>query len=173
MIRTEYTGIALDTLMDNDTKDLRVWIPELSPFTQEDPSEDLTTTSKVKNIASNTKYQANLKVVSYVVCEYYGNTKISRPNVHVGEQVRIFMYEDNNIYFWDVIGRDDELRTVEWTRYMISDKPTQLAQLIPHLSYYVEMDTRTGQRKAHIHLGQGTGEKVGYDLTFNMEASTV
>jgi len=41
MKRSDYIGIALDTLSDDDTKELRVWIPELFPFVEGDPSSEV------------------------------------------------------------------------------------------------------------------------------------
>jgi hypothetical protein len=168
----KYIGISLEHLSDDTTRELKVWIPELSPFTTDDPSEETLATTKTLNTAQNEKHKSMIKIVSYVVCEYYGNTKISRPNIHVGEHVEVTVYEDNNIYFWDVIGRDDKLRTTEYHKIMISNKFNQLDPLNSEDNYYLELDTRSN-RRVKLHLGQGTNEAVGYDLIFDMEKSTV
>ncbi len=171
---TDYTGIALDTLLDDETMELRVWIPELSPFMQKDPSEITPVVVDIQNLANNSKSHFELTTVAFVVCKFYGCINKLRPNVHVGEQVKIVMIEDDtNTYYWDIIGRNNDLRTSERLKIFITDKPSQLDPLTDDTSYFVDANSRIGERKVHMHLSQGTGEAVGYDLTFDMEASTV
>lgn len=169
MKRIEYTGIALDKLMDDDTTKLRVWIPELSPFTVDDPTEEVIVSTKPRNLAPNGKSSTDVTAVSYVVCEYYGNTNISRPNVHPGEQVKVHMIGDNHEYFWDVIGRSDHLRTTEHVKLVVADKPSQLDPLDIPTMYFVEIDTRAGQRNVHLKTSKGTGETVEYDVRIDLE----
>lgn len=173
MKRIEYIGIALDRLMDDDTTELRVWIPELSPFTEDSPLDELAVITESANLAPLGKPSATVTAVSYITCEYYGNTNTSRPNVHPGEQVKVHMIGDNHNYFWDVIGRSDYLRTTEHVKLVVADKPNQLDELNETTMYYFEMDTRDGQRNIHIRTSKGTGEAVEYDIKLNLEDSTL
>lgn len=140
---TEYVGIALDTILDDVTTDLRVWIPELFPFVVGDPSKEAKVTTSIKNTCPNAKYKYDLTAVQYVVCKFHGIDISTRPNVHVGEHLKIIVIEDNtNVYYWNIIGRDSDLRTVEYRRIMLSNKPSQNDPLNPDDSYFVEIDTR-------------------------------
>ncbi len=173
MKRLDYIGIALERLMDDDSTQLKVWIPELSPFTEDSPLDIATVISESTNLAPDGKPSATVTAVSYVTCEYYGNTNISRPNVHPGEQIKVHMVGDNHEYYWDVIGRSDYLRTTEHVKLVIANKPNQLDELDETTSYYLEMDTREGQRNIHIRTSKGTGEAVEYDIKLNLDDSTL
>ena len=172
MNQKQYIGIALDNLMDDTTTSLRVWIPELSPFTTEDPADETSVTTKATNFAPNTKAKFDLTAVSYVVCEFYNNnSNFSRPNIHKGEQVEVYVFEENGEYFWDSIGRDDKLRTTEHVKIRIANKKSQLDPLDDDHSYFIEIDSRKGLRKIQFHTSKGTDEAVAYDLVFDIENS--
>jgi hypothetical protein len=168
MIKTEYTGIALENLVgDPDTLLLNIWVPELAPFTTDDPSTEITDSINCRNQAPHSLSSATVKAVSYITCEYLGNTNISRPDIAIGEHVNVIMFNDNNKYFWEPIGRDDKLRSTEHIRIHVASKPDNKSELTDDNTYFVEIDSRPATRGLWIHTSKANGEPVGYDLAID------
>lgn len=173
MKRIEYTGIALETLKDDAVNILKVWIPELAPFATGNPTDELQDMVEVENLAKDGSSVANVLAVAYVVCEYYGNSNITRPDVHTGEHVKIIVDGDNNDFYWDVIGMDDGLRAMEHRKFYISAKPDQLTALSDDTAYSIELDSRDTGKFISVHTSQGNSEAVGYDLLLDIDNSSL
>jgi hypothetical protein len=173
----EYTGFAAQTLMDDDTMLLEVVVPEFTPMatgTIEVGETPATVDVKVENAAENGKSVATVKPAVTVTCEYFGDhTNRSRPNIHIGEPVRVVNIGNTAKFYWLPRGTRDDLRTTEHCKIHVSNKAKQTDELTDDTAYFVEMDTREGKRKIHIHTSKGTKESVEYDIRINTDASTV
>ncbi len=173
----EFIGVACVTLMGDNDLVLPVMVPELSPMTTgtveegDEPSERKLT---LTNSAPKGVGTANLKVSNTIECTYLGNGHNgSPPNIHIGEHVMVFNFGNTSEFFWAPLGRDYQQRRTEHLKLRVANKPKNTDELTDDTSYFIEMDTREGQRKIHIHTSAGTEEEVTYDVKIDTDASTM
>jgi len=176
---SEYIGIAAQTLMGDDPVDLEVIIPDLLPMlegdvTEEDLNENTKKSISVQNYAIDSVSETTIKPSSTFKCKYLGiRTNMSMPNIHLGEQIRVFHFKNTDQFYWAPLGRDDAIRKTEHLKMKIANKKVTNGELDDDTTYFIEMDTRSGQRKIHIHTSSGTDEEVTYDLLIDTDKSEV
>lgn len=175
----EYLGIAAQDLMGDDPVDLEVFVPELLPMLEGDVDETLVENEdkreiELKNLAVDGIATTNITVSNTFKCKYLGiRTNMSMPNIHLGEQIRVFQFKDTSQFYWAPMGRDDSIRRTEHLKIKVANKPKTEGELDDDHVYFFEMDTREGQRKIHIHTSNGTEEEVTYDLLIDTDKSEV
>ena len=171
MKETKYIGIALDTLLDDDTTDLRVWVSELAPFVDTSPDMEEPLNPTLTNKADGGQQPNQVAIISYITAKYRStHTNKLRPNIHVGERIEVIEYGDNGEYYWKEIGDDDALRTRERYRILVSAKGNQIDPLTEENGYLVDVDSRKGNKKLRVHTTQADGESVGYDIILDLES---
>ena len=173
----EYLGIACGTLMGDEPTQLEVMVPELLPMVDGSVEKETKTSKKtitMLNSARGGSSTTTVDVSDTITCEYLGlRTGMSMPNIHIGEQVRVINIVGNSTFYWAPLGRDDNLRKTEHLKIAIANKPTTEDPLDNDHMYFLEMDTREGKRKIHVHTSAGTEEEVTYDLLIDTDKSEV
>lgn len=106
---------------------------------------------------------------------YYigGNTNVKYPpDVVRGEQVRVTRLANADRYYWDSMGRDDQLRKTELYRIEVANRKVHEDPTDDGHTYSFELDTRVNQ---HIRLqtSKRNGEKFTYVLKLDAKKGQV
>ena len=153
--------------------EIKVIVPELTP-TMTGNVGAVTATNIITNNSLNGKVLSNTATTANAIkAVYWGVTNRDYPpDVVQGEQVVVTKWFDSDIYYWDCIGRNDNLRKQETLRISISDCGQQVSVRDDTNSYFFEMDTKRGK---HIRMRTCTkdGEKFQYQLDIDALASTI
>ena len=167
-----YMGYAVCDKAQN-SRELKVYCPELLPFISGDlsateVSNDIRTTGR-----SGTR-QSQIKSANFITCIYRDEdtNRTFPPDVRAGEEVVVYTYGDNNVFYWKSAGRNDNNRRTETYRIGISGTLDNKASISDDNSYFFEMDTRRGH---HIKLSTSNtdGEKHRYLFLIDSDASTI
>jgi len=167
-----YIGIVLKD-KDRTSRIISVNVPEFSPFATGE-LEVITEKKIVKSGSDeNAERIGSVEVGNHINAVYIGDTnRRYPPDVRRGEQVRIYHYgnDGNDLYFWDSIGRNDNLRTTERLNFSIAAKP-DAEDLNNNNTYYCEMDSE----KKHVILSTSNknGEKYRYLIKIDAANSTL
>lgn len=159
---------------DPDSISIEVMVNELTPsMIGQVNSETVSETIQLKDI-NNNPIQKTATSKTTITAYYFSNATNRKypPDVVKGEQVRIFRYGDSDKYYWESLGRDDQLRKTERLRLESKnrtnfDDPSDDAH-----TYSIEIDTKVNK---HIRLltSTGTGEKNTYILHLDAKNSKV
>lgn len=175
----EYIGISAQTILDNYPVDLEVFIPDLLPMMEGDVDESTVDDVKkldisINNLAAEGTSTVKVTPSNTFKCHYLGlRTGMSMPNIYLGEQVRVLQFKNTSQFYWAPLGRDDSIRKVEHLKIHVANKKETVKNIDDDTTYFIEMDTREGQRKIHIHTSAGTDEEVTYDLLIDTDKSEV
>ena len=166
---SQFVGVAAEDKAIN-SKELKVFIKDLLPFysgplkaKQSEHEID------VKN------YTGTLKLSNVVTATWYGNNsnRLYPPDVKKGEQVTVYLYSDQDKYYWDSLGRDDDKRRTERQMIAVANTPDGPTPVNAENSYGLLMDTQeektvklmtsnsAGERFKYMACLDGKNEKIG------------
>jgi hypothetical protein len=94
----------------------------------------------------------------------------SSPDIRKNETVLLYRYADTEVYFWEKIGREPELRRQEAVTYVFGNEKKYGVPLTRDNSYWVEVNTY--DKIVTLHTATNDGEPVGYDCTFDTQKGT-
>lgn len=69
------------------------------------------------------------------------DNRLTSPHVKAGEQVRLYTIGNSEKYYWEVLGRDNKLRTTERVTWAFAARETGNKPLDVNDSYYFTVDT--------------------------------
>ena len=96
------------------------------------------------------------------------SNRITAPDVRAGTKVVIYQFMNSNSYLWTLYGLDGTMRleTVVWA-FSASPNIDENTPITPD-NYYI-FTISTHKKKIEMLTGQGNGEALGFQLTFNLE----
>ena len=97
--------------------------------------------------------------------------RITAPNVRKGERVRVLAASDTEVYYWEEMGRDPELRRAESITWGYNASGVELTKGMPVTAdnhYTITVDGNDGH--ITIKTTMANGEKVGYTVQLHGKA---
>lgn len=160
-----FVGRAADDLVV-DTVNLNVIVPQLLPAAagKVESGESSVVVETLR--PDGTPEQARVKTANTITATFVGKSNMRYPPmVRRGEQVLVYQFNGSDVYFWDSMGRDPELRTVDKLRIEVAAKTKLNEELTDDNAYFLEIDTIT----QHVQLKTSSvnGEKARYVLDLN------
>ena len=114
-------------------------------------------------------YSASAKVGNYITAQWLSlsTNRVTPPDVLKGEQVLLWVYADEDKYYWTSMGRDDNLRRLENVVYAYSDisDPESNEPLTIDNCYTVMVSTR--DKHVSVKTVKEDGEPFEYLLQLN------
>ena len=116
------------------------------------------------------EYTVNIKASTTIDASWLqlGTNRKTAPDVRRGEQVLIWQYADQDRYFWQTMGMDDDLRRLETVVYAWSAEKDDNVELeLSENMYSLEISSHF----QHITLKttDAEGEATTYKLQFNLK----
>lgn len=169
-----FIGIAAEDKIYN-SRLLKIYLPELLSMFQGE-LKDLTSEEVITITDPKTQKKETIKLdtSNTIVAEYLGlfTNRVTPPDIRKGEQVIVFRYSDNDIFYWLPLGRDDYLRTLEHMRLFICDTQERIKELTDDNMYYIEMDSLYS-KTITIRTSKSDGEKFRYIIQIDAEKNQV
>lgn len=158
----EFIGIVAKDKEIN-SKVIEVFIKDLTPFYEgklEPKKQEYDVTAK--------NYSEKLTLSNTIPATWYGGNTNKRypPDVKKGEQVTVFLYSDQDVYYWDSLGRDDDKRRTERTEISAANTPEGPTPLHQENTYGLHIDTQEG-KTLDLHTSTSAGEQFKYQLFFD------
>ncbi len=150
---------------------LKVSIPGLTPALT-GTLQATTSTQAVSNTDTNGNVvNTSVTTTNAITCYYHGTTtnRAGPPDVVRGEQVKVTKYGDSDKYFWESMGRDDQLRTTETVRFEAKNRKTNTDPTDDAHSYSIELDSKVNQ---HIRLQTSTGNGEAHTYTLKLDGKS-
>lgn len=168
-----WIGVAAADKGPNATT-LLVTVPELTPvLTGTLQAKTNTQTIQLSDLEGNA-INTNVTSTNAITAYYLGNASNRRypPDVVRGEQVRVLKYADADRYYWESLGRDDNLRLSETLRLDVANRQSLTDPTGDNHAYSFELDSK---RSHHIRLrtSQGGGEAYTYTLILDAQNSQI
>lgn len=122
---------------------------------------------ELEDVLNEGTINGSVKTTNCITAEWLGITnRAFPPDVVKGEQVMVLRYADSDIFYWESLGRDDNLRRGELHRISISDDMRVVKDLDDDNTYFIELDTRTAKR-IRIKTSDSDGENYRYEFMIN------
>ena len=123
----------------------------------------------VNKNALGEEYKDTLQRNTCVTAEWFGgDNRFTSPCVQKGEQVKLFHIPGTDRFYWDSVGRDNNLRRTETIVGGIAasgEKPGNAIELTNKNSYVYGIDSTTGI--IYLNTSKNNGEKAAYKLYLN------
>jgi len=147
------------------SREIKVFIRELVPYGAGEIGDNTRNESYSVKTDTGDSISGNVSTTNCVVADYFGGetNRFHPPDIVRGEQVIVTKYADEDRYYWQSTGRDDNLRRGELIRFAASNDMAQSKQLNEANTYFIEMDTKLANR-IRLHTSKSNGEAYGYDL---------
>lgn len=172
---SKYHGIAVTSIEKKNQQELYVFCPELIPLSS--GSIDETTEPLEINLKNSAGPQKTIKVetADTILATYFGTSATNRsiPDIHAGEQLIIYHYAEGDTYYWVPAGRDDDLRKTEHLRFSVANTQKTLELLDDDNTYYIEFDTKYGNKHILISTSNSDGEDYRYTVKIDAKCNTV
>ena len=153
---------------------IEVLIPELTPVVSGTVSA--TTGSQTVSLLDldGGTVHSTVTTKTTVTAYYHGNSTNRKypPDVVQGEQVRVFKYANSDKYYWESMGRNDDLRKTELYRIEAKNRKSFEDPSDDAHAYSLEMDTKNNQW-VRILTSTGNGEEHVYTLLIDAKNSKV
>ena len=165
-----YIGIVVEDRTDT-SRVLKVYCPELLPYYSGEIKDTTTTeTFNIRDELNEIDASSDVKTTNAFTAEWFGDTnRVFPPNMVKGEQVLLLRYQDNDIYYWLPIGRDDILRRFETHRVAIANIATEGVKLLDDgNTYFIELDTRN-KKRVRICTSKSDGESFRYQIMIDAD----
>lgn len=163
-----FVGIAVEDKVLN-SRILKVYVKELNPF-MDGKLEDLSSeeTFVIEDDILDSSVKGTVTTTNHKTCEYFSldTNRVFPPDIVKGEQVLIFQYQDNDLYYWVSMGRDDRLRKGELMRIAVSDDMSTDKTLDDLNTYFLELDTKIHKR-IRIVTNKSDGEDFKYEFVID------
>lgn len=153
---------------------IEVFIPELFPTLTGAVGAGTTShTSTLKDLDGN-EFTSSVQTKTTVTAYYHGGdtNRAFPPDVVKGEQVKITKYATADKYYWESMGRDDQLRYTETHRIEVKNRKDFSDPSDDSHTYSIEIDSKRSQ---HIRLltSKGNGEPYAYTLLLDTKNGRV
>lgn len=164
---SEFVGIVVED-KPTDSRIIKVYLKELIPFV----TGNVAAVEKKKQVGSDlTGTVAVVTTSNYVEAKYIGSpNRRYPPDVRKNEQVRVWKYADADEYYWDSLGRDDNLRGPERLNFSVSGAVGPVEALTDENTYFLELDT-LHKRRILLRTSKANGEKYAYLIMLNADNS--
>lgn len=169
-----FFGIAAEDKVHN-SRILKVYTKELSPFTIEELSDKTTSESfTVENEESDSTDTSSIMTTNVLTAEWFGldTNRVFPPDIRKGEQVFVFRYRDTDLFYWISSGRNDDLRRLECHRIAVSNDDAHQKTLDDDNTYFIELDTLF-RKRLRLVTSKSDGEEFRYEITIDAKHSTV
>lgn len=162
---SQFVGIVLED-KESDSRVIKVYLKEMLPFV----TGDVRSIDDPREIGNElTGYKGSATTTNTVEATYIGNpNRAYPPDIRKNEQVWVWKYADADDYYWDAIGRDDNLRGPERLNFRISGAPGPIAALTDENTYCIELDTKHHKRVL-LRTSKANGEEYAYFLALDPE----
>lgn len=164
----EFTGIAAEDKQIN-SKQLKILVKDLTPFYKGKLEP------KTQEVPINVKnYTGTLKLTNTITATWYGqnSNRLYPPDVKKGEQVKVYLYSDQDTYYWDSAGRDDDKRRTERQTIAVANTPESPTPVTPENSYQINLDTQE-EKCIDIRTSNTGGEEHRYQIRVDAKNSTL
>lgn len=161
---SEYVGIVVEDRKLH-SRSIKVFLRELLPYSAGELSDRTRKETYSIKDANGKTTSGNVSTSNNVTADYYGgdSNRAFPPDVVAGEQVRVLRFADEDKYYWQSMGRDDNLRKSELVRIAASNNPSGKGELKEDNTYFLELDTKLAKR-IRIKTTTSSGEAFGYDF---------
>lgn len=121
------------------------------------------------NFFDDSTYKVNVDFGGSIPAVWVGETnRLTSPDVRRGEQVRLFQLGDSDEWFWESLGRDDDLRRLETVIFTINANPENVdADVSPDNSYSIEYSAH--DKHITLRTSMANGEYCSYIAQFNLK----
>lgn len=168
-----YRGISAEKLDDSDKEGtLKILCPELTPFASGNlKHKEEEVIFKAEDVWG-TKQHAKSTMKNTIEAIYIGgNNCLSIPDVDVGEQLIVHQYGESDVYYWSIERRDEKLRLREHYRISCADSPTRIKVLDDDNTYFIEINTKQGEKGITLSTSKSDGEAFKYLVKIDSENS--
>lgn len=112
-------------------------------------------------------YRVSLNRGTTVPAEWAGLTnRVTAPDVRRGEQVMVYKAADSGKYYWEPMGRDDNLRRLETVVWAFSANP-KLEDAVPGPENNYVFEISTHDKHATFTTSKANGEPAAYTTQYN------
>lgn len=168
--KSSFRPIALGLVVSNKkrgTDEIRVTPIEMFPDLNSDIKDDTEVVTTSGRTADNKPFKMNITRGVAITAKWLGETnRATSPDVRRNEQVLIWQASNANEYFWQAMGRDDNLRRLETVVWTYNANPNNDdAEPSRDNCYVYEINTHDGLVALTTSLAHN--EKAKYVFAFN------
>lgn len=170
-----FHGIAAENLDDkNKEGTLKILCPELTPFANGDlkhKEEDVI--FKAEDVWG-TKKHSKSKMKNTIEAKYLGASNcLSIPDVVIGEQLLIYQYGNDDVYYWTLARKDESLRLREHYRISCANSPTRIKVLDDDNTYFIEINSKKGNKGITLSTSKSDSESFKYLIKIDSEKNNI
>lgn len=163
-------GIGIVAADKNDnSKFISVFIKEHLPFFEGEISSDYVDIERKSKDANGKEFKVTLQRGMAVKAEWLGaGNRLNAPNVRKGEEVKLSEVSGTDKFYWEEIGKSNQLRRKEKVTYGWSASKTPVESNEPPSSknhYTATVDTENGH--ITVATSQANGEKSAFTFQIN------
>jgi len=165
-------GVVIEDNVNNDFIIKAIPIEKISFPENSNKKGDLNHPSEFKplNLPFINKDKISLETLdlikdNYLLCQWLNldSNRITPPNVHKGELVRIYRYSNTPLFYWSVLNPNLELRKREHIVWELSNKDS--IKKTDEDRYRIVISTK--EKIIQLHTGVRDNEYTTYDLTLD------
>lgn len=162
---TEFYGKAVED-KEPESRELKVQLDEQMPFME----------GELKKIENEVQVGQGeqIKTTNFIVATWIGqnSNRAFPPDIYRGEQIVVYNYADSDKYYWDSLGRDDNMRHVERIRFQVANERITVKELSEDNTYLIEMDT-LHNKHILIRTSDSDEEEFTYQLKIDAKENRV
>ena len=180
-----FWGVLAESTTNKNQRNLRVYVPSLTPLRNGDISDKGSTQSVTMfNVVTQSTETIDIHLSRTIYAEYLGfQSGREIPDMYKGQQVLVMNYAKSDKWFWIPIDRDDYIKTFEHTRLRCADialvhkagtteQEEREIGLNDDNTYYFEIDTKY-DKKIMMSTSSSDGEKYRYFFKIDPTDHTV
>lgn len=172
-----YVGTSCTTLQDGLSDIIDVYVPELTPNAMGEPADHKVESSVIDEF-TGAEIKTSVIEKRSIKASFFGRDNHFIPCIHKGEQVLLINHGGGELgWYWYPMGRLNEhgIRRFEHARWFIMDQPKaivdgEIKDCEDANTFFIDMNTKPGEKRIQIHTSRSDGEPVGYDMHFIPEA---
>jgi hypothetical protein len=151
-----------------------VYCPEFMPHNHSNFEAGAADTEIIRTMEDGRKVKDKIHTTNCLTAIYRGQrTNVSRPDIYIGETVKVFNTGEGDEYRWDCLGHDDWIRENEHYRVSCADKKITIKDLNDENTYFLEIDTYDGSKHIKMQTSNSDGEAHIYKMEIDTETCTV
>lgn len=169
----KYIGYSLTDLVEGVEPTIEVLVPSLSPGALGGPVEAGKDTRVLSFFdMSGAKQTVNVTTANTITAEWYGksNSKYA-PLIKKKEQVTVFQIGNGDKFYWEELGRDGNLRTLDRKRFEVSATPVVGQENTDSNTYFFEVNPASGFVK--FGTSKANSEPFAYCVNFDTKSGKV
>lgn len=165
----EYVGVSLSTIENGSDRDIRVVVPELTPFLSGEIDGSFSEFNmNLEDIIAGVKRNDKIIISKSISATYFGRDNFSVPCIHYGEIVRVLNYGGTwKHFYWMPMGKNDSIRELERMRWYVADVRKTVKQYNEDNTYFIEMDTSGPEKHILLKTCKSDGEPFRYEIRVN------